>query len=101
MLVTPNDIRTKRFNGTEGLVDSVEVVEFLHTVARQVDDLLAENAFLKESIFRADKHNEELRKTLGALQEANSTLAQSKKIEIATWRFILDIMNIKAQTKDI
>lgn len=76
MKITPNDIQHKQFPVRFRGFDVEEVYAFLEVVREQMEDLMNENAFLKENIFRVEKQLKEYKDMETTLRETLITAQQ-------------------------
>jgi len=76
MRITPLDIQQKQFPIKFRGFDVEEVYAFLEVVREEMEELLRENAFLKESISRLEEQVKENRDMEGTLRETLVTAQQ-------------------------
>lgn len=76
MRITPLDIQQKQFPMKFRGFDVEEVYAFLEIVREEMEDLLRENASLKEQIHRAENHIKEYRDMETTLRETLMTAQQ-------------------------
>ncbi|GAB4483574.1 MAG: DivIVA domain-containing protein [Thermodesulfovibrionales bacterium] len=76
MRITPLDIQQKNFSVKFRGFNIEEVYGFLEIIREEMEDLLRENAALKESVQRADAHIKEYRDMENTLRETLMTAQQ-------------------------
>ena len=76
MRITPLDIQQKQFPMRFRGFDVEEVYAFLEVVREQMEDLLRENAMLKEQVQRAENQIKEYRDMETTLRETLMTAQQ-------------------------
>lgn len=88
MKITPIEIQEQKFKVSFRGYDREEVDAFLDLVAKELEDLLRENSFLKEEIEKLNKENEHLKemeeslkKTLVAAQKMAEDYKENAKKE--------------------
>ncbi|MCX7991004.1 MAG: DivIVA domain-containing protein [Proteobacteria bacterium] len=88
MKITPIDIQEQKFKTSFRGYDREEVDAFLDVIAREMEELLRENSFLKEEIEKLNRENEylkdmeeSLKKTLVAAQKMAEDYKENAKKE--------------------
>lgn len=88
MKITPIDIQEQKFKVSFRGYDREEVDAFLDVIAKEMEDLLRENSFLKEEIDKLNRENEHLKemeeslkKTLVAAQKMAEDYKENAKKE--------------------
>lgn len=88
MKITPIDIQEQKFKVSFRGYDREEVDTFLDMVAKEMEDLLRENSFLKEEMEKLNRENEylkdmeeSLKKTLVAAQKMAEDYKENAKKE--------------------
>lgn len=76
MRITPLDIQQKQFPVKLRGFDMEEVYAFLEIIREEMEELLRENASLKESVSRAENHIKEYRDMESTLKETLMTAQQ-------------------------
>jgi cell division initiation protein len=76
MRITPLDIQQKQFPIRFRGFDVEEVYAFLEVVREEMEELLRENALLKENIYRLENQTKEFRDMESALRETLITAQQ-------------------------
>lgn len=76
MRITPLDIQQKNFSVKFRGFNIEEVYAFLEIIREEMEDLLRENATLKESVQRADAHIKEYKEMETTLRETLMTAQQ-------------------------
>lgn len=76
MRITPLDIQQKQFPMRFRGFDVEEVYAFLEVIREEMEDLLRENASLKEQLYRAEKQIKEYRDMETTLRETLMTAQQ-------------------------
>lgn len=76
MRITPLDIQQKQFPMRFRGFDVEEVYAFMEVVREEMEDLIRENAFLKENILRVESHLKEYKDMESTLRETLITAQQ-------------------------
>lgn len=76
MRITPLDIQQKQFPMRFRGFDVEEVYAFLEVIREEMEDILRENAFLKEQLYRAENQIKEYRDMETTLRETLMTAQQ-------------------------